>query len=672
MNKGRKIVLVLSAMMLFAGGCFAATLEETVSEYKYVINLATSPQPIKTTPFTQQSLRHYTLYTVKDNTGDKIQYHLRLGFFKTQEEAYPVFKIADYNYLDAGIDTVKSSDLPIVKQWLIAQFPALATQATPAGNQDLYLKEYMQLANQAMQDRNYLKAIGIYTKIIEYPPNQYQQDALENLGLAREKNNQLAHAMAEYRLYLNTYPTTEGAARVKRRLDNLVAQQTSAAFITNNSQTRSSDNKWIHYGNLYQFYYNDTLERDDTNTLSEKTLLTTYFNYTGRAAGNSAPMEANITFTHVHDIDNSENDKERLTSLYFDMTSDNRLFDMRAGRQKNKTSSVFNRYDGIDLGYLMSPDYKARFTYGYPVEFYETVENRTDKYFYALGLEIKPNSKAWHTSIFYLEQQADGILDRQELAIDTKYLNATMAFYTSLDYSLQYEEVNFFMASLNQHYADNSTFNLVADYRTTPFLTTTNALQGQVGVSSLTDLLSTLTLDEIEQLSMDRTANYQSLSAYYSKYMMADLQITADLTASSMSGTVASQGVAALQDTGNEYSYSIGLIRQHLFMPNDQNIINLRFSELVNSDAMLLNLSSILRLDQAWRINPKLKYDTRDYSDGRNSTAIRPAISIKNKINKYWQLEFEAAYEDKETDIPNSTSLNETSKLLYAGYILTF
>jgi hypothetical protein len=255
---------------------------------------------------------------------------------------------------------------------------------------------------------------------------------------------------------------------------------------------------------------------------------------------------------------------------------------------------------------------------------------------------------------------------------DSRYLKTDIAFFTSLDYSLQYDTVNFFIASFNQRYANDASLNLVADYRKTPFLTTTNALQGQVGVSTLADLLSTLTEDEIEQLSLDRTATYKSISAYYSRYIATDLQLTLDATVSNMTGTVASAGVAAIEATGNEYSYALGFIRQNLFMQNDQNIVNLRISELAEADIILLNLSSILRLDQNWRLNPKLRYDVRDYNDGRSSTAIRPAFSIKNRLNRYWQFEFELAYEDKAIDIPGSPGNNETNTLIYAGYILSF
>jgi tetratricopeptide (TPR) repeat protein len=374
-----------------ASHTMAATLEETAAEYKYVINLDSSSQPIKATPFAQPELRRYLLYTTKQQSGEETLYQLRLGFFKTRDEAQTVYKIVEHNYLDVSIDDLNTHDLPWLNHWLGSPRPVTTEKIIPAENRNLPYKELMQLADDAMQNNNYAFAIGVYTRIIESPPNAWQQSAQENLGLAREKNNQLAHAMAEYRLYLKMYPSGDGAARIKMRLDQLVTQQLTAFFMPGGTQTPPTETRWLHTGQLYQFYYNDKTDVDNTGLTAEQSFVTTSFNYRARTVGPAAPMQADLAFTHVYDTENSDANKERLTSLYFDTTSDNRRFDWRAGRQKNKTTSLFGRYDGIDLGYLFNEDYKARFTYGYPVEFNDAVEDIADKDFYALGVELFPN-----------------------------------------------------------------------------------------------------------------------------------------------------------------------------------------------------------------------------------------------------------------------------------------
>jgi hypothetical protein len=547
---------------------------------------------------------------------------------------------------------------------------AASTELAQSGNlkpthEELLLK----LADEAMLSHNYKKAIGLYTKIVYAKPNPFQQIALENLGLARERNNQFAHAKAEYQRYLEIYPAGEGSIRVKRRLMSLLDRQ---RFVTSDSKAAQvSENEWNHYGNLYQFYYRDERNSDNFDNATVNSVLSTNINYTARTNDKLSPMEVNIAATHFNNIDNSKSDEERITSMYFDMIGDNQLFDMKLGRQKNNTTSIFNRFDGVDLGYMMAPDYKLKLVLGYPVEFNNTVNNRNDKQFYSIGLGLVPDGR-WNAYLYYIEQKADNILDRQEVSADIRYQNNLSYFYSALDYSLQFETTNFFLATYNRLYQDKSSLNVVANYRKSPFLTTTNALLGNVGVSSLEDLLSTLTLDEIEQLSLDSTALYKSLSIYYTQYLHADLQLTTDITVSNMSGTISTAGVEALKDTGDEYSYSVGLIRNNLFTSSDINIINLRFSQIASSDVLILSLSSQFRLASSWRINPKFRYDTRDYDDGHTSITVRPSIGIKSKVNKSWQFEMELAYEDKDIEAVNNVTTNSTRKFLYAGYIYTF
>jgi hypothetical protein len=413
------------------------------------------------------------------------------------------------------------------------------------------------------------------------------------------------------------------------------------------------------------------MNADNLDSTSVNSVLSTNINYTARTIDKLSPMEVNISATHFNNLDNSKSDEERITSMYFDMTSDNQLFDMKLGRQKNNTTSIFNRFDGVDLGYMMSPDYKLKLVVGYPVEFNNTVNNRNDKQFYSVGLGLIPEGR-WNAYLYYIEQKSDNILDRQEVSADIRYQHNLSYFYSALDYSLQFETVNYFLTTYNRLYQDKSSLNVVANYRKSPFLTTTNALLGNVGVSSLEDLLSTLTIDEIEQLSLDSTALYKSLSIYYTQYLHTELQLTTDITVSNMSGTITSAGVEALKDTGDEYSYSVGLIRNNLFTNSDINIINLRFSQIASSDILILSLSSQFRLASSWRINPKFRYDTRDYDDGHSSIAVRPSISIKSKVNKSWQFEMELAYEDKDIEAVNNVTTNSTRKFLYAGYIYTF
>jgi hypothetical protein len=98
--------------------------------------------------------------------------------------------------------------------------PALPTPDLSAGSPRM--SGLMDEAGGAMIDRNYRRAVQLYTKILRNPDTVFRQDAQELLGLARDRNGQMAHAKAEYEKYLKLYPEGPGADRVRQRLSGLL------------------------------------------------------------------------------------------------------------------------------------------------------------------------------------------------------------------------------------------------------------------------------------------------------------------------------------------------------------------------------------------------------------------------------------------------------------------
>jgi hypothetical protein len=76
----------------------------------------------------------------------------------------------------------------------------------------------MEEARQMMAKANYSRAVQLYTKVLETPAHPLAREALEFLGLARERKKQFAHAKRIYDQYLERYPDTEGAERVEQRI----------------------------------------------------------------------------------------------------------------------------------------------------------------------------------------------------------------------------------------------------------------------------------------------------------------------------------------------------------------------------------------------------------------------------------------------------------------------
>ena len=78
------------------------------------------------------------------------------------------------------------------------------------------LDQTMKRAQEMFRRKDYAVAIQLLTRLTEQPEFPQRAQAQELLGLARERNGQLAHAKAEYEEYLRRYPQGEAADRVSQ------------------------------------------------------------------------------------------------------------------------------------------------------------------------------------------------------------------------------------------------------------------------------------------------------------------------------------------------------------------------------------------------------------------------------------------------------------------------
>lgn len=643
----------------------------------YTINLASSKEPLKVVPIKNEFLaRTYLTYAIKLNIESSYAYRVRMGFFVSEPEARDALVKIKAEYPDAWLDKARSEESSVIAKWRLMLAPGkqpviVAKSRSVSALSDEQLTRLMEDARVAMVAKEYDKAIRIYIKVIESSENGYGREAQEYLGLARERNGQLAHAKAEYQKYLQKYPEGEGVERVKQRLNALVTAYEEPQSKLLVSSRKELPPHWEFFGTVLQFYDRDVVDVNNLGDIVANSLLSTNLNHNGRLHNSKYQMRTSFSATHTYDFEESETSDSRVTSMYLDMVTPQQVIETRLGRQKGRSMGVVGRFDGIDFGYRINPSNKLKLITGFPVETNSTVEDSTDKYFYSLGYEWTGLAN-WDVSVFMLEQIADDLVDRKEVGGEVRYRTAEESVFGLFDYSTEFGEINYMMMVYNRRFPDKSTIDVIADYRKSPFLTTSSALQGQVGASTLADLLDTLTEEEIEQLSLDRTALYKSLTVLHTKPLSEKLEFNADFSMSNLSDTTASGGVDAIEGTGNEYSVSTGLIANNLLTNNDINIVNLRYSQLFDSDVIVLNASARYRLRNDWRLNPKLRIEQREYDDGRSVDKLKPSFKVNYRKDRNWQFEMELSMEDKDTTLSTGGKETESSYFIHAGYIYLF
>jgi hypothetical protein len=295
----------------------------------------------------------------------------------------------------------------------------------------------------------------------------------------------------------------------------------------------------------------------------------------------------------------------------------------------------------------------------------------TDQEFYGLNFDIGTLWGGWDFNAFYITQENAGITDREAVGGEALYFDTTKSLFTLVDYDIGYDDLNIFQLIGNWTVVDGTVFNLVVDYRNSPILTTTNAIQGQ-GVEELEELFGLSTEAELRQLARDRTVASQSVTAGITQQLNVNWQFIGEVTVAEYGETVASGGVEAVAGTGKEYFYSTQLISNSLFSENDALILGLRYRDNFNTDTYTMDGNWRIDLNRKLRLNPRLRIDYREFTEGDDSRWLaRPFIEVDYRIKKWIKFEMDLGYEWLDETFLNSSE-NTTGYFLSIGYRAQF
>lgn len=554
---------------------------------------------------------------------------------------------------------------------------AAATSApTPSTDSDKDSK-LMTTAKQAMISKDYLKASSYLTHILQDPKSIEHQEAQELLGLAYERRGLPAQARAEYEKYLKEYPTGPNADRVKQRLNGLLTAKSAPVEKLKSTSVANAQNGavpgWDFFGSFSQFYRYQQSSTDITSTQTYDNSLSTDLVLSGRKRGPVWDQRIDFAGNYFHNFlgQTSVNNSSHATiySMFYDLSDKSDDVSMRLGRQTHSSDGVLTRFDGITLNKRIGLHEKLSFLAGYPVDFTYSDSVKTDRYFYAASMKFESLIKNLDTKFYFMHQINDGMTDRVAVGNETQYVNKNTTMYFMYDYDTFYKQTNLATFIGNWRTADNSSINVTADYRNSPFLTTTNALIGQP-VSTLEQLRQTFTLPEVQQLARDRTGLFRSLSLSATKTLSPRYQINGDVTVSSLAGTAASGGVAATPATGDLYYYNLTLIANNLLIANDVAVMGARYYTDVSASTVGVNFSDRFPINPRWRINPRMSIDMRSGDDGSRRIILTPRIITQWRPSRSWRLEMEFGYQNLTyTGSPTNTAMPSYKENNYYGYI---
>ncbi len=623
----------------------------------YAINLESALKPVRAQlPATRQDLRNYRLYTTVFNTGGKKWHRLRLGFFADKKTAQKVMLSLKKEFPDAWLTRTSVSERR--NSALNALFePAVHDEATSAVSSVtdekvlpvLPAERRQQLLDQAeasMLAGDYQRAALLYTGLLRAEDAVTRQLAQEYLGLARDRGNQLAHAKAEYEKYLRLYPEGEGADRVRQRLNALLTARSRPKAPLRKARQQRARESWRHevYGSFSQFYYRDSLTTDNETLLAQSSLRND-IDFNTRSRNENLDIRTTFIGGLENDFREGAEDDFRISSAYLDLAARDPELSMRLGRQSRSSGGVLGRFDGALLRWQLSERVAANLVGGFPVFSTSETSIDTDRPLYEISFDLGTFAKRWDINLFFINQEVESLTDRRAIGGEVRYFEPTRSFFTLVDYDVLYDQLNTILFNGNLRLPDDTILTLAADYRNSPVLTTSNALQGQTA-TSISDLLILFSAEEIRQLALDRTATSQSYTLGVTHPINVKLQVTGDFSVSRFGSTPASGGVEAAEDTGNMFFYSLQLIGSSLIKEGDIAIVGLRYSDTNTSATWALNLNTRYPLTRQLRVNPKMLIDYRTNNDNPGKRwRIRPLLRVEYRWRNRLHLEFEGGAE---------------------------
>jgi len=645
-------------------------------------------------PLISVQFKRRVAFVMKQNTADSVT--ITLPEIKPQAIPLNLVSKADIERIRARMKTMKKpkqhAPVQIAKRppTPLPPPPVKSKQGKPTSKADRATLAKMEKARAALTQGNNTAAIKILNKVLKTSGHSYGADAYELLGLARERNGQLAFAKRIYEIYLKKYPKGANHQRVRQRLAELAPPEVvPAGTLVVSRSTRATRTDVFGSFSLFSFQgqQSGTDKRIDTTQ--------SYMNLSARRRSSRFDMRsvANGTLTDRLDRESvikngldtgrDENIHKRTliaNRLYFEFKDNLWNYNMRLGRQSGG-SGIFGRFDGLKFGYDLSKSARLNAAYGYTVDFNEKETIKTNSPFISASMGLGSYYKYLDLTPYVFQQGIDGISNRTSLGLEARWNNPTVSAFSLYDYEASYGGKNLFMFNTIYRYSKSSTINFNYDDRRSPLLSTQNALNDSITLKStcgVTDETTTIftieqalkfcSEDDIRKLAEANTGTSSIMTLAWNQLLNDHMQLNADV---SQIKTTQARLIPLVddptkfeedQEDADQVNYQVQLVFNRLFQRRDSNILGVRFINDQGYNTQSFSLSNRLSFGQSWRLHTRLVADFRTNKDDGKSTEkrLQPSVRLNYRYKRSFEIQTEWSYDttnysSKDIDDSNQT-----------------
>jgi len=671
----------------------------------YVVNLVSKAKSLdQLTPEEQAALSGKIAYETLFERDSEEWHRLRLGFFKTREEAQAAKASLAAQFPEAWVVKVSADERAQGVASRIdtgtLRLGAAKPERTATEAETDQTAKLIGEAEDAIRDGENGRAIQILTNALALPENENTPRALELLGLTRERNGQAAHAEAEYQEYLRRYPQGEAADRVRQRLAALGAPALGESLRPASRSTAPTAWTWGVRGSFSQFYFRDQsttkfidasrpeIDPEVDNSVNVNQLLTSG-DMTISGGNDRRQLAFRAAGSYTYNFRKGGRDIKSLTALYLDYSDEALRSSIRIGRQTRNSAGVLGRFDGVLGGFQARSNIRLNLVGGFPVLTSRQTHILKERPFYGASVDIGAKRSPLQATFYWFDQRAKGgFIDRRSVGFEGRMLKPRFNAFMIVDYDVEYKKLNLGLLTLNYAFPDNSNLSLTADYRRSPLLTASNALIGQIDTTTfqpITDLRGLrpfFTDPQIYQLALDRTILTKSMTVTFSRPLTEKLQANVDFTLTDTGGapgtpaSVGTQDVFPIPAIGTEYYYGAQLVGTGLFWQNDIYILSGRYADTKRSNAYTVDFNARVPVTSKFRLSPRVRFGYRkDKISNGNFRQLQPTLRMNYYPTRRTEFEVEVGgnfSHRRETIAATANTTKENGFVINVGYRIDF
>ncbi|MBI4996288.1 MAG: hypothetical protein HZC22_05185, partial [Rhodocyclales bacterium] len=548
-------------------------------------------------------------------------------------------------------------------------------------------KGFMDDARKAVADKDLARAINRLNRTLGMPTNAQTEAAQALIGEVREMNGEIAKARAEYELYLKLYPQGKDAPRIKERLAAL-PKDAPRPLQARTRPLQRGPAEWMVYGSFSQYYYTGKSHIEvttppppglldfitDVLSLTDQDALISNLDVNARRRDGITDTRIVFRDTDTQNYLNKSKSYNRLYSAYVEQSDRQLGYFVRAGRQTPTGGGVFERFDGLNVGYNFADRWRINGVAGYAVEFLSPFK----KDFFGASIEMQPQPDQIGLTGYVIQQRLDGLLNRQAIGLEARYFDMHATAFGMLDYDILYKGINIAMLQGNYRSDDGLNLTTYVDYRKVPAYSLTNAYALLNGMT-VKQAISAMGIEQVRADAKALTATSKLLSIGLTYPLSPQWQIGADYRAASISGTQEAWTyptadnpvpilIAAYPDQGTNHVVGLQTIGYNLLATNDLGVVNANFIKGVDYNGQALSGSYVFSYGDAWRLELNLRY----YQQKNDAAETQKRTSPSLKLGYRWgfaSIEGEAGQEEVKVDGPLRTERSDR-KYMFVGYRL--